>query len=65
MKPTKTNPILLDVITLFPEMFSALTEQGVVRRAFELGLVDEGRCIYHHISSLVIFRKCNEIPNGI
>ena len=39
MQPTKTNPILLDVITLFPEMFSALTEQGVVRRAFELGLV--------------------------
>ena len=40
MKPPKTTPILLDVITLFPEMFSALTEQGVVRRAFELGLVD-------------------------
>ncbi len=33
------SPILLDVITLFPEMFSALTEQGVVRRAFEMGLV--------------------------
>lgn len=37
---TSSKPILLDVITLFPEMFSVLTEQGVVRRAFELGLVD-------------------------
>lgn len=40
MKVAKSSPIVLDVITLFPEMFSALTEQGVVRRAFELGLVD-------------------------
>ena len=40
MKIAKSSPIVLDVITLFPEMFSALTEQGVVRRAFDLGLVD-------------------------
>lgn len=32
--------IAIDVITLFPEMFAALTEQGVVRRAFESGIVD-------------------------
>lgn len=32
--------IALDIITLFPEMFSALTEQGVVSRAFKLGMVD-------------------------
>lgn len=32
--------IAVDVITLFPEMFNALTEQGVVRRAFESGVVD-------------------------
>ena len=40
MKSAMSLPIVFDVITLFPEMFSALTEQGVVRRAFELGLVD-------------------------
>ena len=40
MKSEMSLPIVLDVITLFPEMFSALIEQGVVRRAFELGLVD-------------------------
>jgi tRNA (guanine37-N1)-methyltransferase len=28
-----------DVITLFPEMFAALTQSGVTRRAFE-----QGRC---------------------
>ncbi|MGL4767800.1 MAG: tRNA (guanosine(37)-N1)-methyltransferase TrmD [Formosimonas sp.] len=30
----------LDIITLFPEMFTALTEQGVVSRAFKRNLVD-------------------------
>ena len=40
MSANTRQPLLLDVITLFPEMFKALTEQGVVRRAFELGLVD-------------------------
>jgi len=29
----------LDVITLFPEMFSAVTDSGITRRAFENGLV--------------------------
>lgn len=32
--------IALDIITLFPEMFTALTEQGVVSRAFKQGVVD-------------------------
>lgn len=32
--------IHIDVITLFPEMFAALTEQGVVSRAFKSGAVD-------------------------
>lgn len=32
--------IALDIITLFPEMFTALTEQGVVSRAFKQGMVD-------------------------
>lgn len=32
--------VILDVITLFPEMFTALTEQGVVSRAFKQGVVD-------------------------
>lgn len=32
--------IALDIISLFPEMFSALTEQGVVSRAFKSKLVD-------------------------
>jgi len=27
-----------DVVTLFPEMFAAITEQGITRRAYELGL---------------------------
>ena len=30
-----------DVITLFPAMFAAITEQGITRRAYELGC---GRC---------------------
>ncbi|WP_133618886.1 tRNA (guanosine(37)-N1)-methyltransferase TrmD [Hydromonas duriensis] len=30
----------LDLITLFPEMFTALTQQGVVSRAFKQGLVN-------------------------
>ena len=34
------NKIAIDVITLFPEMFRALTDQGVVRRAFDLDKVD-------------------------
>lgn len=29
-----------DVITLFPEMFAALTQSGITRRAFEQGLCD-------------------------
>lgn len=32
--------MLLDVITLFPEMFAALTEQGVVSRAFKNNVVN-------------------------
>src|SRR4249919_1591459 len=27
-----------DVVTLFPAMFAAITEQGITRRAYELGL---------------------------
>lgn len=33
------QPVMVDVITLFPDMFQAITEQGVVARAFEFGLV--------------------------
>lgn len=41
MNSPDAKPLLLiDVITLFPEMFAALTEQGVVRRAFDSGAVD-------------------------
>ena len=32
--------MLLDIITLFPEMFNALTAEGVVSRAFKNNLVD-------------------------
>ena len=32
--------IRIDVITLFPEMFTSLTEQGVVSRAFKSGAVE-------------------------
>ncbi|MDR3412837.1 MAG: tRNA (guanosine(37)-N1)-methyltransferase TrmD [Formivibrio sp.] len=35
-----TGPRLVDVITLFPEMFAAVTQFGVTRRAAELGLFD-------------------------
>lgn len=35
-----TGPRLVDVITLFPEMFAAVTQYGVTRRAVELGLFD-------------------------
>jgi len=35
-----TGPRLVDVITLFPEMFAAVTQYGVTRRAAELGLFD-------------------------
>lgn len=34
------GPRLVDVITLFPEMFAAVTRYGVTRRAVELGLFD-------------------------
>ena len=34
------SKIAIDVITLFPEMFAAFMEQGVVRRAFGSGMVD-------------------------
>lgn len=29
----------IDVVTIFPEMFSALTESGITRRAYETGIV--------------------------
>lgn len=32
--------LLVDVVTLFPEMFGAVTQYGVTRRAAELGLFD-------------------------
>jgi tRNA (guanine37-N1)-methyltransferase len=32
--------IALDIITLFPDMFTALTSEGVVSRAFKNGMVD-------------------------
>ena len=34
------SKIAIDVITLFPEMFAAFVEQGVIRRAFGSGMVD-------------------------
>ena len=34
------SKIAIDVITLFPEMFTAFMEQGVIRRAFGSGMVD-------------------------
>ena len=34
------SKIAIDVITLFPEMFAAFMEQGVIRRAFGSGMVD-------------------------
>lgn len=37
---SNASMLAVDVITLFPEMFEALTAQGVVRRAFESGVVD-------------------------
>jgi len=40
-----------DVITLFPEMFAALTHSGVTRRAFEqkkMGLIVLESARFHH-----------------
>ena len=34
---TATRAIEFDVVTLFPEMFAAVTESGITRRAFEQG----------------------------
>jgi tRNA (guanine37-N1)-methyltransferase len=33
-------PLRFDVISLFPEMFAAVTDYGITRRAFEKGLVE-------------------------
>lgn len=35
---TLAQPFVADVVTLFPEMFAALTQSGVTRRALESGL---------------------------
>ena len=35
--PPEAAPLVLDVVTLFPEMFTALTLSGVTRRALEAG----------------------------
>jgi len=35
---TQDSALTFDVITLFPEMFAALTQSGITRRAHELGL---------------------------
>jgi len=35
-----TTAIKVVIVTLFPEMFSALTESGISRRAFEAGLIE-------------------------
>lgn len=35
-----SNRIAIDIITLFPEMFSAISEQGVVSRAFKQEMID-------------------------
>lgn len=37
---TSTEPLQVGVVTLFPEMFSALTEHGVIGRAVRNGLVE-------------------------
>lgn len=34
----RTLPLEFDVVTLFPEIFAALTQSGITRRALELGL---------------------------
>lgn len=38
------QPLRFDVVTLFPEMFAALTESGVTSRAFNKGLVEFHPC---------------------
>ena len=38
MAATATNGLQFDVVTLFPEMFAALTQSGITRRALENGL---------------------------
>ncbi len=35
--PPGAGPLVVDVVTLFPEMFTALTNSGVTRRALEVG----------------------------
>jgi len=39
-----SQPLRFDVVTLFPEMFAALTESGVTSRAFNKGLAELHPC---------------------
>ncbi len=39
-----SQPLRFDVVTLFPEMFAALTESGVTSRAFNKGLAEFHSC---------------------
>ncbi|GAB6034759.1 tRNA (guanosine(37)-N1)-methyltransferase TrmD [Galenea microaerophila] len=39
MNSAQTQPLRFDVVTLFPEMFAAITDSGVTSRAFNKGLV--------------------------
>lgn len=56
-------PIKLDIISLFPEMFTALTEQGVVSRAFKNNLVDAAYWNPRDFS-LSRYKKIDDAPYG-